>query len=340
MKKLTGITLSILLTAALLVSPGCAKTERTVVVYTSVDQVFSERIFARFETKTGIKVRPVYDVEASKTVGLANRLIEEKGNPLADVFWNGEILRTLYLKANGVLAKADIAAAAELPETFVDPDGQWYAFGGRARVVLFNKKLIGADELPKTIAGLPTHPRVREAGIANPVFGTSSTHAAALYSEWGGEAAKAFYRSLKDSGISVLEGNGSVKDYVGRGRLAFGLVDTDDAFEAMADDPDLEIALLDQGGGGLGTLVIPNSAALINGAPHKPEAEAFMEYILSAEAEQECVNMDWIHIPVHGGVTPPEKFGSGDITVMRVNWTDLAEKLAVSADDMMNIFVD
>jgi iron(III) transport system substrate-binding protein len=200
--------------------------------------------------------------------------------------------------------------------------------------------LISESELPKTIAGLPAHPRIREAGIANPVFGTSSTHAAALYSEWGDEVAKTFYRSLKDAGISVLEGNGSVKDYVGKGRLAFGLVDTYDAFEAMEKNPDLDMALLDQGDGKLGTLVIPNSVALMNGAPHKPEAEAFMEYILSVEAEQECVNMDWIHIPVHGDVTPPEKFGSSGVTVMRVNWTDLVKKLTVSANDMMNIFVN
>ena len=87
-------------------------------------------------------------------------------------------------------------------------------------------------------------------------------------------------------------------------------------------------------------MVIPNSVALVNGAPNKAQAEAFLEYILSSEAEQECVNMDWIHIPVHDGVTPPGEFDSNGIMVMQVDWTSLVEKLAFSTNDMMRIFVD
>ena len=48
-----------------------------VIVYTSQDQVYAEPIFREFEKETGIKVRPVYDSEAVKTVGLANRLLAE-----------------------------------------------------------------------------------------------------------------------------------------------------------------------------------------------------------------------------------------------------------------------
>jgi len=58
-----------------------------VVVYTSVDQVYSEPVIRAFEKRTGILVLPVYDVEASKTTGLVNRLIAERGRPQADVFW-------------------------------------------------------------------------------------------------------------------------------------------------------------------------------------------------------------------------------------------------------------
>lgn len=48
-----------------------------VVVYTSVDQPFSEPILDRFEEETGVRVLAVYDVEAAKTTGLVNRLIAE-----------------------------------------------------------------------------------------------------------------------------------------------------------------------------------------------------------------------------------------------------------------------
>lgn len=77
--------------------------QQTVVIYTSVDQIFSESILQQFEQQSGIQVKALYDVEASKTVGLVNRLLAEKDNPQADVFWNSEVSRTIQLKQSGIL---------------------------------------------------------------------------------------------------------------------------------------------------------------------------------------------------------------------------------------------
>jgi len=87
---------------------GCGKekpaAQQEVVVYTSLDKVFSQPVLEEFERKTGIKVKAVYDSEATKTTGLVNRLIAEKANPRADVFWNSETGRTIVLKQKGLLA--------------------------------------------------------------------------------------------------------------------------------------------------------------------------------------------------------------------------------------------
>ena len=44
-----------------LIAVGCRSRAREVVVYTAVDQVFSEPILADFEKATGITVRAVFD---------------------------------------------------------------------------------------------------------------------------------------------------------------------------------------------------------------------------------------------------------------------------------------
>ena len=44
--------------------------QRQVVIYTSVDQIFSEPILKDYERETGVKVEAVYDVEAAKTRAL------------------------------------------------------------------------------------------------------------------------------------------------------------------------------------------------------------------------------------------------------------------------------
>lgn len=96
--------------ALILSLAGCKGKESTqgVVVYTSLDKVFSQPVLEAFERQTGIKVLPVYDPEATKTTGLVNRLIAEKDSPQADVFWNSETGRTIVLRQKGVLAIPNI----------------------------------------------------------------------------------------------------------------------------------------------------------------------------------------------------------------------------------------
>jgi len=114
---------------------GCSKeqpaAQQEVVVYTSLDKVFSQPVLEEFENKTSIKVKAVYDSEATKTTGLVNRLIAEKDSPRADVFWNSETGRTIVLKQKGILAPYNSPSATDIPSTFKDAQGYWSGFGAR-----------------------------------------------------------------------------------------------------------------------------------------------------------------------------------------------------------------
>ncbi len=68
-----------------------------VVLYCSVDQEIAEPIIAEFEKHSGVKVLAKYDTEASKTVGLVQRIRAEAAAPAADVFWSGEVFHTIRL---------------------------------------------------------------------------------------------------------------------------------------------------------------------------------------------------------------------------------------------------
>jgi iron(III) transport system substrate-binding protein len=48
--------------------------QEQVVIYASLDKVFSQPILKAFERQTGIKVLDVYDSEATKTTGFVIRL--------------------------------------------------------------------------------------------------------------------------------------------------------------------------------------------------------------------------------------------------------------------------
>jgi len=128
------------LLAGLLLLSGCGRGDgqRAVVVYTSHDQIYSEPLFRRFEENTGVRVKAVYDTEATKTVGLANRLEAEARNPQCDVFWNNEVIRTVILKRKGALERYVSESARDIPPGMKDAEGYWAGFAARARVLIWN----------------------------------------------------------------------------------------------------------------------------------------------------------------------------------------------------------
>jgi len=102
---------------------ACITYARTneVVVYVSEDQVFSEPILKDFERETGIKIRAVYDTEEAKGTGVMNRLIMEKNNPQADVYWANEPIRVVVLKESGITTSYLSLSAKNIPDNFKDP---------------------------------------------------------------------------------------------------------------------------------------------------------------------------------------------------------------------------
>jgi iron(III) transport system substrate-binding protein len=277
---------------------GGALAGGTVVVYSALDQEFAEPVLRQYQERTGTAVRPRFDVESTKTVGLTQRIIAEASRPRCDLFWNNEILNTLRLKEQGLLTPFRPSHAGDLPDTFKAKDGTWYGFAGRARVLIVNTKLVPADQRPKGIADLVDPKWKGKIGIAKPLFGTTATQAACLFAAWGDDKARQFFRGLKANGVQVLSGNKQVATAAGSGQIAFGLTDTDDAMGEVEAGSPVAIVYPDRGPDELGTLFIPNTLAIIKGAPHPDAARALADYLLSPEVEAALAGGPSAQIPL------------------------------------------
>jgi iron(III) transport system substrate-binding protein len=104
-------------------------TTNEVVVYTALDREFSETLLDDFAAETGISVRPKFDTESTKSVGLAEAIIREQAQPRADVYWNNEILNTLRLARAGLLEAYVPEHGDEFPAQYRAADGLWHGFG-------------------------------------------------------------------------------------------------------------------------------------------------------------------------------------------------------------------
>jgi iron(III) transport system substrate-binding protein len=338
-KSIEYCSLFFFLFIAAIFLPACQlRVSKEIVVYTSVDQIFSEPILKQFEKQSGIRVLPVYDVEAAKTTGLVNRILAERKRPQADVFWSGEFAQTIMLKEKGVLAPYKSLSAGDIPSQYIDKDDCWSGFAGRARVLLVNTKLISAKDYPGTIFDLLQDKwPASQIGIAYPLFGTAATEAAALYATLGPEKGKAYYDKLHDRGVRVVDGNSVVRDLVSSGQLMMGLVDTDDACEALAKGEPVAIDFLGQND--MGTLVIPNTVALIAGAPHPNNAKIFIDFLLSREVTKLLIESGWSHIPLRAMDVRPKYLSNVQIKSMSVRLEDVYAQMEVSKKDLANIFL-
>ena len=321
--KAIGVVLAL---ALVVILTSCrATSSRTVVVYVSEDQVFSEPILKDFERDTGITVKSVFDTEESKSTGVTNRLIAEKDNPQADVYWANEPVRADALKQRGVSTPYVSASAEGIADQFKDPDHYWTGFSARARVLLVNAR---STIKPAGITAYTDSSAKGRTAIANPLFGTTTDYVAALFTIWGDDHAKTFMNDIKRNGVKVTTSNGESTDFVATGQVDFSLVDSDDAVNTKKQGKPVETIYPDQELNGIGVLILPNAVALIKGGPHPENGKQLIDYLLSKTTERKLAFADCAQIPLHSGVdTPPEVRRIEDIKPMRVGYADLARKM-------------
>jgi iron(III) transport system substrate-binding protein len=315
------------LTAMLPLFAGCwTSSDKEVVVYAALDREFSAPILDEFEQARGIDVLAKFDVESTKTVGLANAIIGESNRPRCDLFWNNEILHTLRLEKQGLLDVYHAPAAKEFPAAYRSPTGHWCGFAARARVLIVNTEVLpNRNEWPTSITDLADEKWKGQCAIAKPLFGTTATHAAVLFSTWGDEKAKQFFRGINRT-ARVLSGNKQVAIDVARGKFAFGITDTDDAI--IEQDKGFPVAIVapDQGPNGIGSLFIPNTLCLIKGSPNAEHARELVDYLLRPEVEASLARGSSAQFPVNPRVDARSRVAlPADVKWMQVDFAAAAD---------------
>ncbi|HAE37698.1 MAG TPA: ABC transporter substrate-binding protein [Candidatus Riflebacteria bacterium] len=320
---------------------GCGSSEPEVIIYTSVDQPFAEPVFKAFTDKTGIRVRPVFDTEAAKTVGLANRLRAESAAPRADVFWSSEFSHTIRLAAEGIFAPYRPAHAEDIPAHFRDAQDLWTGSGQRARVLIVNKNRLHVDDWPKSLAELfDTNWAPGQVTVARPLFGTTNTHASAIFAREGEEGLRSFFEKLQQRHAAFVDGNATTRDRVVAGTSFVGLTDSDDAVVAIKRGDPVAMIFPDQGENQAGTLLIPNTAALVKNGPNSTQAKTFLDFITSAEGELLLTRLGEGFFPIRKDLAPQlEWLPANGVKELQISLPQVAGAIASTSAILNEMFL-
>jgi iron(III) transport system substrate-binding protein len=243
-------------------------------VYVSADEQIARKVFTAFTDKTGIDVAWVGDTESSKNTSLVQRLIREKDRPVADVFWSSEILGTLQLAQKKVLTPCLVTALEHWPEQYRDSSYTWYGFSPRARVIAFDPNKTSKESLPKFWW------EYSNAAMADPRFGTTSTHVAVM--AMFPKKSSALFGAMQRK--PMIGGNSATVQAVIDGVVPFAMTDSDDVHAAIERGASVDMFMPrhheDVGGG---TLLIPNTVGIVQGSKKIELAESFVTFLLSEE---------------------------------------------------------
>lgn len=252
------------------------------VVYCAHDSIFSEQILREFSRRTGIEVALRFDTEATKSLGLLELIVQEKGAPRCDVFWNNEPLGMMDLAGQGLLVPYQGPGFARIPAQFKARDGAWTGFAGRLRVVISNAKTM-PEVGDEPFAWEPTQVDLSRVAIAKPLYGTTLDHYSVLWKAIGPGQLQAWHRSWRERGVREVAGNAAVKDLVAQGACDWGYTDTDDFFAAK--DEGKPVAMLPVRLPRGETICLPNAVGIIRGTKQLEAAQKLVDFLLSEETE-------------------------------------------------------
>lgn len=252
------------------------------VIYSGRGAVLVDPLIEQFTEQTGIDVDVRYE---KSTETLANRIATEGDQTQADVFFAQDSGWLGALAEQGHLEELNSSTLSQVPEYHRDANGRWVGTSGRARVLVYSPDRVMVEELPKALADLPSMAQAGRFGWA-PSNGSFQAHVSALRHIWGEEKTRAWLESVKALDPKIYPKNSPQVKAVSSGEIDLGWVNHYYLHKLRASNPDLKAANYSfVEPGDAGNLMMLSGAAVVSASDQKEKAEAFIEFLLSENAQ-------------------------------------------------------
>ena len=273
---IVGIMVTVLAVAAV----GCGQGRDTLTIYSGRSEALVEPIIEQFRESTGIKVAVRY----ASTSELATTLLEEGGKSPADLFFAQD--------PGGLGAVEEMFAPlpdrilSRVPEWARSPEGGWVGISGRARTVVYNTERLTEADLPDDIWDF-TDPKWKGRMGWAPRNGSFQTMVSAMRFTWGEERTRQWLEGMYANDPREYANNTSQVAAVAAGEIDVGLVNHYYLHRFLAEEGESFRARNDHPrAGGRGSLIMVAGAGILASSDHREEAERFLEFMLSRDAQQ------------------------------------------------------
>ncbi len=262
-------------------------------LYSSRHYQTDEALYEGFTRMTGIQINRI----EGKGDALIERIKAEGANSPADVFITVDAGRLWRAEQAGLFQAVGSNLLDELiPANLRQPDGLWFGFSTRARLIYFNRANVEADEIKayEDLADAKWKGRVcirSSANIYNQSLlgGMIVAHGEAGAEAWAAAVVSNFARDPQGGDTDQIKAvaAGECDVAVGNSYYYVRLSNSDDAGKrAIAD----KVGWVFPNQDGRGAHVNVSGAGVLKHAPNREAAVKFLEYLASKEAQSIFAN--------------------------------------------------
>lgn len=293
----------------------------TLTIYAGRSESLVGPLLERFRTETGLDVQVKY----ASTSELAATILEEGDASPADVFFaqDGGALGALAAEAR--LAELPASTLERVDPRFSSPDSVWVGVSGRARVVVYDTRVLAEADLPSSILDYTDPSWKGKIGWA-PTNASFQAFVTAFRVLRGEDAARAWLEGIQANEPKVFEGNDAVLAAVAAGEIQVGFINHYYLMSQLAEQgEDFPVRNHFLPNGDVGALVNVAGAGILTTSKNPSAAQAFVDYLLTDESQVYFADETYEYPLVAGIAADKRLVPLADIAAPDVDLSDLTD---------------
>ena len=267
-------------------------------IYSGRSKSLVEPIIKQFEEATGIQV----EVSYAGTTQLAAALLTEGDKSPASLFWAQDAGALGAVSKKAMFEKLPESILMQVPSGFRDAEGFWVATSGRARTIAYSPERVKMEELPQSIFDL-TQPMWKGRVGWAPTNASFQAFVTSLRVQIGEERTEEWLHGMKANGAKKYAKNTPIIEALAAGEIDLGLPNHYYLLRFKSKDANFPVAQTFFKASDPGNLVNIAGIGLLKSSKNKEAALKFVEFLLSAKAQQYFTS-DVFEYPAIEGVTP------------------------------------
>jgi len=272
----------------------------TITLYNGQHPQLTAAIVSAFEKQTGINVQ----VRTDDGLVLADQILQEGAKSPADVYLTENSPELIALTEHHLLAQLPVSVTSLVPSQYNSPTNNWVGVALRVSALVYNPSLISPSQLPTKLLDL-AQPQWKGKVAFAPTDSDFVPLVGAVIASYGMSTAQNWLSDLKDNAATYHDDE-TVVATVNRGTQAVGIINQYYWYRLR----------LEAGAGGIhsklyffpnhdvGALENISGAAVLASSTHQADADKFVAFLASDQAQSILAAGDDFEYPVRPGSAP------------------------------------